>query len=86
MIRKLATLAGALALLVGIPFVTLYLLGQAHSSTGGYALGSVCGLVLMALLGSLLNRVAEPFELEVSLTFAFVAGLAFAAWLALRGR
>ena len=86
-LHVLAVAAGALVLLVGIPAGTLWVLGHLHASSAGYLGGIVVGLGLMAALMVGLQRFApDPFVLEVSLVFAFCAGLGFVAWLALRGR
>ncbi len=85
--RRLATFLGALVMLVGVPAGTLFVCGQLQASPAGYALGIVLGLALMGALMAGLGRIApDTFVLEVSISFAFVAGLVFVAWLALRSR
>ena len=87
MIRRLLVFAGAMAMLVGVPALTLFALGQAQASAAGYLGGIVCGLLVMAALMVGLQRITpDDFVLEVAVTFAFAAGLVFVAWLALRDR
>lgn len=81
---RLATLLGALVMMVGVPALTLYVLGQSQASTTVYLGGIVLALGAMIALMVVLQRYTpDPFVLEVSVLIGFAAGLGFVAYLAL---
>lgn len=83
---KLATLLGALVMMVGVPALTLFALGQAQASSTVYLGGIVLALgVMFGLMVALQRYTADPFVLEVSVLIGFAAGLGFVAYLALSG-